>query len=239
MKRKLEEISHEQHIERTLNQDIVAPAPYHMPIEVVSVRVREHKHKERAPSGVVSWTVEEKQGRTDKHTKYPRVWANDHSWEANQVILQGKNDSSIQLGNSSRRLSFFGGILQFWTTTNQQRPESTFEFRGKARNSDRFEELTFTGNQNIPFHSSGFIFLSLIRIWFTSLSVFLIIQMEILGWVETFFDLGKRLWSPRRVQSRFRGTRTMPYTPVSCGTGHSSRGTRTLPYAYWDGDCQS
>ena len=30
----------------------------------------------------------------------------------------------------------------------------------------------------------------------------------------------------------FRGTRTMPYTPVSRGTGHSSRGTRTMPYAY-------
>ena len=33
--------SQEQGIGRTLNQDFVAPAPYHMPIEVVSVRVRE------------------------------------------------------------------------------------------------------------------------------------------------------------------------------------------------------
>ena len=31
----------------------------------------------------------------------------------------------------------------------------------------------------------------------------------------------------------------MLYTPVSCGTGHSSRGTRTLPYAYWGGECQT
>ena len=29
---------------RTMNQDFVAPAPYHMPIEVVSVGVREHQH---------------------------------------------------------------------------------------------------------------------------------------------------------------------------------------------------
>ena len=31
----------------------------------------------------------------------------------------------------------------------------------------------------------------------------------------------------------------MPYTPVSYGTGRSSRGTRTLPYAYWVSECQS
>jgi hypothetical protein len=31
----------------------------------------------------------------------------------------------------------------------------------------------------------------------------------------------------------------MPYTPVSCGTGHSSRGTRTMPYAYWGSEYQS
>ena len=31
----------------------------------------------------------------------------------------------------------------------------------------------------------------------------------------------------------------MPYTPVSCGTGHSFGGTGTLPYAYWGGECQS
>ena len=49
--------------------------------------------------------------------------------------------------------------------------------------------------------------------------------------------------SPRAGQrqnagSRFRGTRTMQYTPVSCGTGHSFRDTRTIPYAYWDSECQ-
>ena len=57
------------------NQDFVAPAPCHiplwavglvipsvtpaldhMPIMVVSVRVREHPHRERMPSGVVSWS---------------------------------------------------------------------------------------------------------------------------------------------------------------------------------------
>ena len=34
----------------------VTPALCHMPIEVVSVGVREHPHKERVPQGVVSWT---------------------------------------------------------------------------------------------------------------------------------------------------------------------------------------
>ena len=36
----LTEISREKNIERTLNHDFAAPAPYHMPFEVVSVRVR-------------------------------------------------------------------------------------------------------------------------------------------------------------------------------------------------------
>ena len=55
-KRKLTEMSQEQNIERTLDQDFVAPAPCHMPIEVLSVRVRGHPHEERTPSGVVFWT---------------------------------------------------------------------------------------------------------------------------------------------------------------------------------------
>ena len=48
------EMSRDQGIERTLDQDFVAPAPYHMPIEVVRVRVGGHQHQERTPSGVVS-----------------------------------------------------------------------------------------------------------------------------------------------------------------------------------------
>ena len=35
----------------------MAPAAYHIPIEVVSVRVREHPHEERTPSGVLFWTA--------------------------------------------------------------------------------------------------------------------------------------------------------------------------------------
>ena len=38
------------------NQHFVAPAPSNIPIEVVSVRVRERTHEERTPSGVVFWT---------------------------------------------------------------------------------------------------------------------------------------------------------------------------------------
>ena len=35
---------------------LVAPALCHMPMEVVSVRVREYQHEEKTPPGVVSWT---------------------------------------------------------------------------------------------------------------------------------------------------------------------------------------
>ena len=187
----------------------------------------------------MSWTVEEKQRCTDEQTIYATVWANDHHWRANHSILQGKNDFSVQLDNSSRRLTFRGGIIQFWTTTNQQRPESTFEYREKARNRYRFEELTFTVNHNIPFCSSGLIF-------FVSNSYLIVISERFsyhpdgnfrLSW--DFFDQGKRLLEDSRVQSRLRGTRTKPNTPVSCETGHSFRGTRTMPYAYWGSECQS
>ena len=59
------------------------------------------------------------------------------------------------------------------------------------------------------------------------------------GCLETSLDQSKRLLQGSRVQSWFGGNRTMPYTPVSCGTVHFLRGTRTLPYAYWGSECQS
>ena len=49
-------IRQERDSDTTLGQDFVAPTPCHMPIEVMSVRVREHQHQERTPSGVVSRT---------------------------------------------------------------------------------------------------------------------------------------------------------------------------------------
>ena len=44
------EIRQEQDSDTTLDQDVVAPVSYHMPIERVSVRVREHPPEERMPS---------------------------------------------------------------------------------------------------------------------------------------------------------------------------------------------
>ena len=38
------------------NQDLVTPAPPHIPFGAVSVRVREHPHEERTPFRVVSCT---------------------------------------------------------------------------------------------------------------------------------------------------------------------------------------
>ena len=42
------------------NQDLVAPAPSYIPIEIVCVRLREHPHRERIPSGVVFWAGSDK-----------------------------------------------------------------------------------------------------------------------------------------------------------------------------------
>ena len=47
------ETRQEQDSDTTLDQDFVAPAPCHMPTEVVSVRVREHQYWDRTYSGVV------------------------------------------------------------------------------------------------------------------------------------------------------------------------------------------
>ena len=51
------DIRQEQDNDKKLDHDVVAPALCHMPIEAVSVRVREHQHEERTPSGVVFWTA--------------------------------------------------------------------------------------------------------------------------------------------------------------------------------------
>ena len=55
--------------------------------------------------------------------------------------------------------------------------------------------------------------------------------------------LDKERTSPRARQwnnagSRCRGTRNMPYTSVSCVTGHSFRDTHTMPYVYWGAERQ-
>ena len=105
--RNQKESGREQDSCRTKNQDFVALAPYHMPIEVVSVRVREHQHEERAPSGVVFGTgsgrdavvivrrnekmkefeAQWNQGR-DELTNYLQVTANNENWVLNQVSWQ-------------------------------------------------------------------------------------------------------------------------------------------------------
>ena len=70
-----------------------------------------------------------------------------------------------------------------------------------------------------PFTHQGSFFMSHIRVSLWSLSVSLNIQIENLGWVKTFLDQSKRLRQGSRVESRFRGT-------------------RILPYAYWGGEYQ-
>ena len=193
---------------RTRNQDCLAPAPSNISIEVASIRVREHQHLERTPSWVVSWTAAGIVRRSEKMKKFSRdaaveVWKRDRDAHMNRknipeseqmITTEGQIISSckgrmILLFNSSNlswRLTFSGGILLFWAM-NQKRSESTFEYRGKARNRDRFNELIFTGTRIIPFQASGFIFfLSPISIRMSSLSVSLISWISNSGWIETF-----------------------------------------------------
>ena len=152
-----------------------------------------------------------------------------------------------------RGLPFCDGIHQFQTTTQEQ-PKSTFAPRNrqiqrvriklKKMKENRREQHSYRTRDQYFIASYPFthqdIFSSVANSCLTVISERSSYQLDRKfrsSW--DFFDLGKRLLEGSRVESRFRGTRTMPFTPVSCGTGHSSRGTRTLPYAYWGGECQS
>ena len=132
----------------------------------------------------------------------------------------------------SRRLPFCRGILQFWTT-NQKQPESAFAKRNREfkRSWRQIKEIRKKPGQlynkgstiswyHILSHIRVHFFVSHIRVWLSSLRVSLSIQIEIWDWVEAFFGQGKRLRQGGRVESRFRGT-------------------RTIQYAYWGGECQS
>ena len=95
------EIRQEQNNDTTLDQDFVAPAHYHMPFEVVSVKVSEHQHQERTPSGVVSWTIAQKETadivrRSERMKKLPtkvamKLWKIDRNA---QMIRQNTENRS-------------------------------------------------------------------------------------------------------------------------------------------------
>ena len=73
---------------RTRNQDFVAPATCHIPIEVVSVRVREHPHWERTPFGVVSWTEQREMQQAQ--------WGRLREWR-NSREAEGRPKSAAEL----------------------------------------------------------------------------------------------------------------------------------------------
>ena len=105
------------------NQDFVAPAPYHMPIEVVSVRVRGRApaFKESAFWNCVldssryrysrhsegEWENERIRGRPkasletqwnqgkDEQTNYSRVRGNNENWTLSHFSWQGQNDFAV------------------------------------------------------------------------------------------------------------------------------------------------
>ena len=207
---------------------------------------------DRTPSGVVCWTAAERYSRfsetewenegirgrlkaerraqwnqeNDDQAEYPRVRVNNENWALNLVHCQGKIDFAVQLDDSSRRLPFCGGIIQFWTT-NQEQPKSTFaqtnreiarkfqmQLMRNQRNSPRTAQLCNKGHhllESYSFIRIGFFCVSnscstVISEWFFN-------HLEGKRFcVETFFDLGKRLLQSTRVQSRSRGVRTIPCT---------------------------
>ena len=87
------------------------------------------------------------------------------------------------------------------------------------------------------FQSQFNFFVSSIRVSLSLLTVSSSKQIENCGWVETFLDQDKRLLTTRRVQSRSRGTRTVPY--AYCGSvcvvvGEHQHRERTLSCVFLD-----
>ena len=170
-------------------------------------------------------------------------------------IWQGKNDYSVQHFNSEQEIAILwrnSSILNVEATmtkvnlrTEEQRNREiskAVDDKSKKFNKNR---TVLQQGINISCHQTIFLirvhfFVSQIRVPLSSLSVSLVIRIENLGWVDTFWDLGKRLsWFSTGIQSRFRGTRTIPCAPVGCGTGHAFRGTLSMPYTHWGSEWQS
>ena len=136
------------------------------------------------------------------------------------TILQGDCHLVEEFVNFERRTENNRSQL------SHRKTEKPTDFKGCRRQNKeirREQDNCTTRDQHFvapyPFTLQDF-YLSRIRIWLSSLNDSLIIQIQNFAWVETILDHGKRLRSPRWLQSRLRGT-------------------RTLPYAYWGGECQS
>ena len=87
------EIRQGQDSDSTLDQDFVAPALCHMPIEVVSVKLREHPQEERTPSSIVSGT--EQRERCSKHSE--AEWHNEGSFEGGRRPTKGRTGTTGEM----------------------------------------------------------------------------------------------------------------------------------------------
>ena len=129
-----------------------------------------------------------------------------------------------------RRLTFDRGIFQFWAKNNK-REESTFAYTGKTEKKRRFNEQICTSTRARPFYWSRLNLFCLLNSCSSVISDWCSYHLDGSSfWVQTFIDLSQRLLECIILQSRSRGSRSMPYTPVRCGTGHSFRDTRTMLY---------
>ena len=157
----------------------MAPAPSHIPIEVSCSRIREHQHRERMPSGVVFWDRTERNAvvivrQSERRQEFeggrrPTTGRSGIKGDMNRQTIQeldeimrterwissvGK-ESMILLFDSSnlrRRLPFYGGIFQFWTTKgNLHTEEQRNRVIPKAvdENSKKFNKNKTVSQQGI------------------------------------------------------------------------------------------
>jgi hypothetical protein len=153
-----------------LYPDFVTPAPCHIPIEVVSVRVREHPHEERMPSwscvldrtgrerewmkkfeggrSGTKWNCEianehERQRWRDEKTKQERVWSNIQNWGTNPVSFLKKND--LSLGFWRGDCHFVREFFNFKPAINK----NSQRLNRNCRETNRQQDSYLTKNQEL------------------------------------------------------------------------------------------
>ena len=206
----------------------------------VWVRVRENQHRERTPSGVVSWTerVErESEWRNSRETEgRPKDaverWKRDSDAQMNRQNTQEssqmmRTERSIRSLREGRMIILFNSSrLQrdciLWSHSSILSDESAtirvnVWLQTKSKKQRQIQSTNILGYLHRTFQSSGLIFLCLQFVFHCHLWAFLLSSRYKIRLPGDFFDQGQRLLEGSRVQSRFRGTRTMPYTVWAAG----------------------
>ena len=181
---------------RTRKQDFVAPAPYHMSIEVVSVRVRERTSMRREcllQSSLGLWrrdrgcqisrqNIQKSEQMISTEGQIMSSCQGRMILLFNSTILQGGCHSVEGFANFERRNGNNQSLLSHKKTEKQRDRQISKAVHDKSKKFDENRTIVHQ-DLNISWHHTLSrtricFFVSPIRIWLSSLSVSLIIQIQ-------------------------------------------------------------